>query len=148
VAAQIRVFLIGVGQEDLAPLRSRAKRDPALTVVGEALQTELAAGRATLPAAIDAVLMTPEAATRTVASGPPPPTSAGAAEELIEELTPRERDVLALLSDGYGNRVIAERLGVSEHTVKFHLASIFGKLGASTRTEAVRRGLDLGIIDI
>jgi len=66
----------------------------------------------------------------------------------IEELTPRERDVLALLSDGYGNRAIAERLGISEHTVKFHLASIFGKLDASTRTEAVRKGLDLGLIDI
>jgi DNA-binding CsgD family transcriptional regulator len=66
----------------------------------------------------------------------------------VEELTPRERDVLALLADGYGNRLIAARLGISEHTVKFHLASIFGKLGASTRTEAVRKGLELGLIDI
>jgi DNA-binding CsgD family transcriptional regulator len=68
--------------------------------------------------------------------------------ELFEPLTPREHDVLALVADGYRNREIATRLGISEHTVKFHLASIFGKLGASTRTEAVRKGMKLGLIEI
>lgn len=67
---------------------------------------------------------------------------------LIEALTAREHDVLALLADGLSNRDIAARLDISEHTVKFHLASIFGKLGASTRTEAVQRGLRLGVIEI
>jgi DNA-binding CsgD family transcriptional regulator len=66
----------------------------------------------------------------------------------IEALTPREHEVLALLADGISNRDIATRLNISEHTVKFHLASIFGKLGVSTRTEAVQRGLRLGVIDI
>jgi DNA-binding CsgD family transcriptional regulator len=66
----------------------------------------------------------------------------------IEALTAREHDVLALLADGLSNRDIAARLDISEHTVKFHLASIFGKLGASTRTEAVQRGLRLGVIEI
>ena len=66
----------------------------------------------------------------------------------IEALTAREHDVLALLADGLSNRDIATRLDISEHTVKFHLASIFGKLGASTRTEAVQRGLRLGVIEI
>lgn len=66
----------------------------------------------------------------------------------VEALTTREHDVLALLADGLSNRDIAARLDISEHTVKFHLASIFGKLGASTRTEAVQRGLRLGVIDI
>src|SRR5688500_6690524 len=66
----------------------------------------------------------------------------------VEALTTREHDVLALVADGLANRDIAARLGISDHTVKFHLASIFGKLGVSTRTEAVQRGLRLGVIDI
>jgi len=66
----------------------------------------------------------------------------------LETLTAREHDVLALLADGLPNRDIAARLAISEHTVKFHLASIFGKLGAATRTEAVQRGLRLGVIEI
>lgn len=65
----------------------------------------------------------------------------------LETLTPREHDVLTLLADGAGNRAIAERLGVSDHTVKFHLSAIFGKLGVTTRTAAVRRALRLGWID-
>jgi ATP/maltotriose-dependent transcriptional regulator MalT len=69
-------------------------------------------------------------------------------ENLIEELTAREREVLALVADGRSNRDIATGLGISEHTVKFHLASLFGKLGVSTRTQAVRRALEWGLIDI
>lgn len=69
-------------------------------------------------------------------------------DEPRESLTPREQDVMALLSEGAGNREIAERLGMSEHTVKFHLAAIFGKLGATTRTEAVRRALKWGWVDL
>jgi DNA-binding CsgD family transcriptional regulator len=67
---------------------------------------------------------------------------------LIESLTPREHEVLALVADGLRNRQIAERLGITEHTVKFHLASVFGKLSATSRTDAVRRGLRLGLIQI
>jgi DNA-binding NarL/FixJ family response regulator len=67
---------------------------------------------------------------------------------LVEPLTPREHEVLVLAADGLRNRDIAERLAISEHTVKFHLASVFGKLGASSRTEAVRRGFQLGLIQL
>lgn len=65
----------------------------------------------------------------------------------VEALTPREHDVLVLMAEGAGNRAIAERLGISDHTVKFHLSAIFGKLGVTTRTAAVRRALRLGWID-
>ena len=72
----------------------------------------------------------------------------GESPRLVEPLTRREHEVLVLLADGLRNREIAARLAVSEHTVKFHLASIFGKLGASSRTEAVSRALRLGLIDL
>src|SRR5262249_7033429 len=65
-----------------------------------------------------------------------------------ESLTPREREVLALLADGLGNREIAARLNISEHTIKFHIRSILGKLGASSRTEAVTRGIRSGLIEL
>jgi DNA-binding NarL/FixJ family response regulator len=67
-------------------------------------------------------------------------------EPLIEPLTPRERQVLGLMSEGLGNKEIAWQLQISEHTVKFHVSSILGKLGASTRTEAVTQGLRRGLI--
>jgi DNA-binding NarL/FixJ family response regulator len=63
-----------------------------------------------------------------------------------EPLTPREIEVLALLADGFANREIARRMHISEHTVKFHVSSILGKLGAATRTEAVTRGYREGLI--
>jgi DNA-binding NarL/FixJ family response regulator len=63
-----------------------------------------------------------------------------------EPLTPREIDVLSLLAEGAGNKEIAARLHISEHTVKFHVSSILGKLGAATRTEAVTRGYKEGLI--
>jgi NarL family two-component system response regulator YdfI len=58
-----------------------------------------------------------------------------------EELTPRETEVLRMMTAGLSNREIASTLGISEHTVKFHITSIFGKLGTSSRTEAVTEGL-------
>jgi len=64
-----------------------------------------------------------------------------------EPLTTREQDVLELLSLGLSNKRIAERLGISEHTVKFHVASIYGKLGAASRAEAIRRAARRGLID-
>ena len=61
-------------------------------------------------------------------------------------LTPRELQVLAALADGASNKVIARRLGISFHTVKFHVAGILAKLGAETRTEAVAQGARLGLV--
>jgi DNA-binding NarL/FixJ family response regulator len=69
-------------------------------------------------------------------------------ENLAEPLTPREAEVLQLLADGLGNKDIAAKLGISEHTIKFHIRSILGKLGAASRTEAVARGLRSGLIEL
>ena len=73
-------------------------------------------------------------------------TRNGEAAELFEPLTPREKEVLEMLASGLGNKQIAAHLKISEHTAKFHVASILGKLGASSRTEAVSLGLRRGLI--
>jgi len=65
-----------------------------------------------------------------------------------EPLSPRETQVLARMAEGLGNKEIAARLGISEHTVKFHVSSILGKLGAASRGEAVMRGVREGLIVI
>jgi two-component system, NarL family, nitrate/nitrite response regulator NarL len=67
-------------------------------------------------------------------------------EGLAEALTPRENEVLQLLALGLPNKIIAARLGVSEHTIKFHVNAIMTKLGAQSRTEAVVRATKLGLI--
>jgi two-component system, NarL family, nitrate/nitrite response regulator NarL len=70
---------------------------------------------------------------------PQPPTPRG-------DFTRREREVLALLAEGLANRAIAERLGISRHTVKFHVNALLQKLGVERRTEAVVRAARLGLI--
>lgn len=65
---------------------------------------------------------------------------------LSSPLTAREMEVLTLVAEGVGNKTIAKRLGISEHTVKFHVGSIFTKLNVSSRTEAVRVGARQGMI--
>lgn len=64
----------------------------------------------------------------------------------LQALTSREIEVLGMLAEGLGNKAIAKRLGISEHTVKFHVSSIFSKLNASSRTEAVTLGARQGLI--
>ena len=65
---------------------------------------------------------------------------------LVQALTPREIEVLGMLAEGLGNKAIARRLSISEHTVKFHVSSIFTKLNARSRTEAVTLGARQGLI--
>jgi DNA-binding NarL/FixJ family response regulator len=66
----------------------------------------------------------------------------------LEALTPRESEVLQLLAEGLTNRAIALELEISEHTVKFHVNAILGKLGAQSRTEAVVRAVQAGLVFI
>lgn len=129
----LRVFVSGRESDDLDRLRQRLVADSHLEIVD---RIELADAVISLPR-----LRSPERDELR--------RNRLANEELpIEALTEREHDVLALVADGLSNRDIATALAISEHTVKFHLASTFGKLGASTRTEAVHRGLRLGIIEL
>jgi len=85
------------------------------------------------PSKVDAMFPAAESSSRPLA-------------DLAEELTPRESEVLRMLADGLANKEIAARLSISEHTVKFHVASILGKLGAGSRTEAVTLGIRRGIV--
>jgi two-component system, NarL family, response regulator YdfI len=67
---------------------------------------------------------------------------------LEEPLSPRELEVLAMLAEGLSNKLIAHRLAISEHTVKFHVASIMAKLRAGSRTDAVMQGIRRGLVMI
>ena len=93
------------------------------------------------------VVLSPQLTAALVAGTPaaqPRPISATP----FQALTRREAEVLQMLAEGLGNKIIAARLHISEHTVKFHLSSIFGKLHAGSRTEAVTLGARLGYIII
>jgi DNA-binding NarL/FixJ family response regulator len=68
------------------------------------------------------------------------------ASRLAQPLTPRELEVLALLSEGLSNKAIASRLGLSESTAKFHVAAILGKLGVDSRAEAIVQAARLGLV--
>jgi DNA-binding NarL/FixJ family response regulator len=83
--------------------------------------------------------------TEIAAAFTPTPASQSLAE-LPEPLTRREREVLQMLAAGLANKEIAARLSISDHTAKFHVAAILGKLGAATRTEAVALGIRRGLI--
>jgi two-component system nitrate/nitrite response regulator NarL len=74
------------------------------------------------------------------------PAGSPSESSLVEELTPRELEVLQLLAEGLANKAIAQRLAISEHTVKFHVNAIMSKLGAQSRTAAVVRATRLGLI--
>jgi NarL family two-component system response regulator YdfI len=106
--------------------------------------------RAQLLAALEAVsrgfVVAMPVEAETIVAASQIPASATNGEELLEPLTPREQEVLRMLALGLANKEIAARLNISEHTVKFHVAAILGKLGAASRTEAVARGIRRGLI--
>jgi NarL family two-component system response regulator YdfI len=109
----------------------RTASGPEIIAAIEAVATRLTVLH---PDAVQALLNAANHSTRDLPPAPQQP------------LTPREIEVLRLLSDGQGNKAIAWKLSISEHTVKFHIASLFAKLNVSTRTEAVTMGVRLGLI--
>lgn len=130
----MRVILVGP-ERDRERLRWQLE-STLVEVVGEFLT--IADARAS---GLEADAIVIAAGTRR-SSGP----GAAADDPPVETLTPREIEVLELLAEGLPNKGIAERLGISDQTVKFHVASISGKLGASNRTDAVRRAVRRGLI--
>jgi DNA-binding NarL/FixJ family response regulator len=131
----MRVLLVGSPAERA---RLRAQLNGSLEIAGEF--ATLAAARAA-DTGVDAVLVAEDAARSAPVSGD---DEAG----LEEALTAREVEVLELLAEGLPNKAIAARLGISDQTVKFHVASIAGKLGAANRTDAVRRAVRRGLITL
>ena len=131
----MRVVLVGT-PEQRRRLRE-AVSGTAIEIAGEA--ATIAAARASGLTA-DGWLLAPT-------SGP-----IGATEDTVitpvESLTPRETEVLELVAEGLPNKAIAGRLGISDQTVKFHVASICAKLGATNRTDAVRKALERGLITL
>jgi DNA-binding NarL/FixJ family response regulator len=89
-------------------------------------------------------VLSPEILGRILAGRKPPRHAASGVP--FETLTLREIEVLTMLAEGLGNKEIARQLDISDNTVKFHLSSIFGKLGATNRTEAVMFGMRHGFI--
>ncbi len=136
----MRIALVGSASERA---RLRARLNGSMEVVAE---------YATLGAARDADI---DVDAIVVYPNPRPELADGravvdSADELAqaEELTPREIQVLELLAEGLPNKAIAERLRISDQTVKFHVSSISGKLGAANRTDAVRRAVRRGLITL
>ena len=103
--------------------------------------------RAVEPAQLDAALRAVAAGLVVRDAGHMPSTGFAAAEDW-PPLTPREVEVLTLAGQGLTNKAIARRLGISVHTVKFHLEALFAKLEATSRAEAVAKGLRGGAIEI
>jgi two-component system, NarL family, response regulator YdfI len=144
------VQVIDTGERGLAALPPRgAESVPTVALIGVGTAALRAGARAALPrfSAPDEVA----AAVQAVAAGllVLHPDLADSLEPVYAAgtpLTPRERQVLSMLADGLGNKTIAARLTISDHTVKAHVAAIFEKLGVSTRAEAAALGLRRGLI--
>lgn len=132
MADPIRVFIAGTNAADRATLIASVAANPGWTIVSD-------------PAWADLVVTSPDEWRRL---NPRAASGSTRGHAPVESLTPREFEVLRLVAEGLHNREIAAALGVTEHTIKFHLGAIFGKLGATTRTEAVQKGLRLGVIEI
>lgn len=152
--ADAAVWDIGA-RGSLEALRAAATRIPVLALpwTSEQAREALAAGAravvsrerleerlaAAVEASLAGLLVVDEPFTGALVRPPPP-------DALVEPLTAREAEVLQLLAEGLTNRRIGEGLGISEHTAKFHVNAILGKLGARSRGEAIAQAARLGLL--
>ncbi len=128
----------------LAGLELRAWGVVSLETTAEALQAAVHALAEGLAAVSPALLQQALAA----GNGAPVDTADDDTDAPVDPLTERENDVLLRLAQGLTNKQIALALGISEHTVKFHVSSIYSKMGVSNRTEAVRKGARKGWVPL
>ncbi len=154
-APEVAAFDTGAGDAFAEPLRDLAARLPVVALLWSQSQgAEALAAGARGAVFRDAPAERLAAALAAAARGlvaldaalAPAVVRAAPAGALDEPLTPRELEVLALLAEGLANKAIAARLGISEHTAKFHLNAILGKLGAESRSEAIVRAARLGLV--
>lgn len=148
--------LIGSGLE--APVVLLASGEPAPPLTHEAFHAGVRAvlgpdaSAQEIVVSMEAVgaglaVMDPRELEPLLAASAAPPTATANHDE-GRALTAREREVLRMMADGDANKEIAWKLSISDHTVKFHVASILAKLGAATRTEAVTIGLRKGLVPL
>ena len=130
----------GTPREADAPVLALTDRIPANPPAG-------VLPRDATPEQIDAALRAVAAGLIVRAPGPSEPTGFAMAPD-DSPLTPRETEILTLIGQGFSNKAVARRLGISVHTVKFHIEALFGKLDASSRAEAVAKGLVGGVIEL
>jgi DNA-binding CsgD family transcriptional regulator len=137
----MRVLLVGRPQD-----RARLRAELEEAGVEIAAESSTLIGRDDGVGDVDAVVIAPDAIDVHGHAVPREPD--GTEMITVEPLTAREQEVLDILAEGLSNKAIARRLGISDQTVKFHVASICGKLGAANRTEAVRRAVRRGLITL
>lgn len=136
----MRAILVGP-----AAARARLRSQLAGGSIDVVAEFETTADARASAVAADAVITAADQSQTTPPGGPP----AAADDGFVEDpLTQREVQVLGLLAEGLPNKIIAARLGISDQTVKFHLATIMGKLGTRNRLETVRRAVRRGLISL
>ena len=150
------IWDLGPGAADLhdTPIRELGIPVIALASPGSNAANLLAAGAAavlrrdTPPGALRSAIQTVRFGLKVVEPSllDVPATRPQAPPAGADDLTPREREVLELMATGQSNKQIAAHLGISSHTAKFHIGAILAKLGAATRTEAVVRAVQRGLI--
>lgn len=134
--------------EDAAPLRALQRQNIILLTSNVSLELIRAGAHGVLP--LDASAGQIEIALQAAAAGlavfSPRHLDSPGTPRISSALTARETEVLRLIAEGHANKEIAWRLGISEHTVKFHVSALLGKLGAGSRAEAIGAGIRQGVI--
>jgi DNA-binding NarL/FixJ family response regulator len=134
--------MVVLGDEDADAVAAALRLGARAVLAADAQPEEIVA--AVEAAAAGLIVLDPAGVDVLLSQIPTPPRVAP--DPAAESLTRREVEVLSLLAEGEGNKQIARQLGISEHTVKFHVGSILAKLGAASRTEAVTLGVRQGLI--